>query len=144
MVAADRALLVPLHLRDLRASRVLLSSAIAGGPDPADYADDLAALIEHLDLADVRIVAQSMGGWSAVEHALRRTGKVKALVLAATTGTIDPKGMREPERSRLEGGRDSAEGLPTSSSAASTWQPARGAWPPSSPPCTSSTVTSTT
>jgi 3-oxoadipate enol-lactonase len=86
------------------------SSAIAGGPDPADYADDLGAVIEHLDLADVRIVAQSMGGWSAVEYALRRTGKVKALVLAATTGTIDPKGMREPERARLEGWtRDSAE-----------------------------------
>ncbi len=86
------------------------SSAIAGGPNPADYADDLAALIEHLELPDIRIVAQSMGGWSAVEYALRRTGKVKALVLAATTGTIDPKGMREPERSRLEGWtRDSGE-----------------------------------
>ena len=86
------------------------SSAIAGGPNPADYADDLAALIEHLELPDIRIVAQSMGGWSAVEYALRRTGKVKALVLAATTGTIDPKRMREPERSRLEGWtRDSAE-----------------------------------
>ena len=44
-----------------------------------------------------------MGGWSAVEYALRRTGKVKALVLAATTGTLDPRRMREPERSRLEG-----------------------------------------
>ena len=40
------------------------SSAIPGGPDPADYAGDLAALIEHLALADVRLVAQSMGGWS--------------------------------------------------------------------------------
>jgi len=79
------------------------SSAIAGGPDPADYADDLAALIEHLELYDIRIVAQSMGGWSAVEYALRRTGKLRALVLAATTGTIDPKRMREPERARLEG-----------------------------------------
>jgi pimeloyl-ACP methyl ester carboxylesterase len=78
------------------------SSTIAGGPDPADYADDLAALIEHLGLADVRIVAQSMGGWSAVEYALRRTGKLRALVLAATTGTIDLKRLREPERARLE------------------------------------------
>ena len=86
------------------------SSVIAGGPNPVDYADDLAALIEHLELPDIRIVAQSMGGWSAVEYALRRTGKVKALVLAATTGTIDPKRMREPERARLEGWtRDSAE-----------------------------------
>ena len=79
------------------------SSAISGGPDPADYAGDLAALIEHLALTDVRLVAQSMGGWSVVEYALRRTGKVKALVLAATTGTLDPRRIREPERSRLEG-----------------------------------------
>jgi pimeloyl-ACP methyl ester carboxylesterase len=79
------------------------SSVISGGPDPADYAGDLAALIEHLELADVRLVAQSMGGWTMVEYALRRTGKVKALVLAATTGTLDPRRMREPERSRLEG-----------------------------------------
>ena len=78
------------------------SSALPGGPDPADYADDLAALIDHLGLADVRIVAQSMGGWTAVEYALRRTGKLRALVLAATTGTIDPARFREPERSRLK------------------------------------------
>ena len=78
------------------------SSAIPGGPDPTDYTDDLAALIEHLALADVRLVAQSMGGWSVVEYALCRTGKVKALVLAATTGTLDPRRIREPERSRLE------------------------------------------
>jgi len=65
------------------------SSSIAGGPDPADYAGDLAALIEHLGLAEVRILAQSMGGTTAVEYALRHTGKLKALVLASTTGTID-------------------------------------------------------
>lgn len=87
------------------------SSAIEGGPDPADYGDDLAALINHLKLDDVRVVAQSMGGWSAVEYALKRTGKLKALVLAATTGSIDPMKMREPERSRL------AEWLKTSEAA---------------------------
>ena len=78
------------------------SSALPAGPDPADYADDLTALIDHLGLAEVRVVAQSMGGWTAVEYALRRTGKLKALVLAATTGTIDPGRIREPERSRLK------------------------------------------
>jgi len=78
------------------------SSSIAGGPDPADYAGDLASLIEHLGLAEVRILAQSMGGATAVEYALRHTGKLKALVLASTTGTIDPACMREPERSRLQ------------------------------------------
>jgi len=66
------------------------SDPIAGGPHPRDYVGDLAALIAHLGLTDVRIVAQSMGGWSAVEYALRQPAALKGLVLAATSGTLDP------------------------------------------------------
>ncbi len=77
------------------------SSALPGGPDPADYADDLAALIAHLDLADVRVVAQSMGGWSAVEYALRRPPELRALVLAATTGSVDPQRLPQADREAL-------------------------------------------
>ncbi|MDZ4869317.1 MAG: alpha/beta hydrolase [Alphaproteobacteria bacterium] len=77
------------------------SSPIAGGPNPADYAGDLAALIEHLNLTDVRIVAQSMGGWSTVEYALTKPAGLKAIVLAGTTGTIDPLQIEDPERSRI-------------------------------------------
>ncbi len=77
------------------------SSAIAGGPDPKDYAADLAALIIHLELDDVRVVAQSMGGWTAIEYALTQPRELKALVLAGTTGTINPQQIGEPERSRL-------------------------------------------
>lgn len=77
------------------------SSLIEDGPDPADYAGDLAALVAHLDLKGVRIVAQSMGGWSAVEYALTKPVELKAVVLAGTTGTIDPRLIDEPERTRL-------------------------------------------
>jgi 3-oxoadipate enol-lactonase len=77
------------------------SSAIAGGPDPKDYAGDLAALIEHLKLDDVRIVAQSMGGWTAAEYALTKPKALKAVVFACTTGTIDAQKIGEPERARL-------------------------------------------
>lgn len=77
------------------------STAPAGGPDPAEYAGDVAALVDELKLGDIRMVCQSMGGWSGVEYALLRPGRVKALVLAATTGTLDPRQMREPERGRL-------------------------------------------
>ncbi|MBM3651039.1 MAG: alpha/beta hydrolase [Alphaproteobacteria bacterium] len=65
------------------------SDAIPGGPDPADYADDLAALIDHLEFPDVRLVGQSMGGWTVLEYAIARPGKVKALVLSSTSGTLD-------------------------------------------------------
>jgi pimeloyl-ACP methyl ester carboxylesterase len=64
------------------------SSAPPGGPDPADYAGDLAALIDHLGASDVRIVAQSMGGWTALDYALAHPDRVRALVLASTAGTI--------------------------------------------------------
>jgi 3-oxoadipate enol-lactonase len=77
------------------------SSAINGGPDPADYADDLAAIVTHLDVTDVRVVSQSMGGWGALEYALRRPPALKTLVLGATTGTISTHLIREPERGQL-------------------------------------------
>ena len=64
-------------------------SDIPGGPDPNDFAGDLAALIEHLRLSDVRLVAQSMGGWTSIEYMLSYPHKVRALVLASTCGTID-------------------------------------------------------
>src|SRR5438105_12346743 len=64
------------------------SSALPGGPDPAQYAGDLGALIDHLALADVRLVAQSMGGWACLEYALAHPERVRALVLASTAGTI--------------------------------------------------------
>lgn len=78
------------------------STAPGGVIDPAAYAGDLAALVDELGLGDIRIVCQSMGGWSGVEYALLRPGRVKALVLAATSGSLDPRQMREPERSRLD------------------------------------------
>lgn len=77
------------------------SSPITGGPNPADYAGDLAALVTHLELDDVRVVAQSMGGWTTIEYALTRPRALKAIVLAGTTGTIDPLQIGEPERARV-------------------------------------------
>ena len=68
------------------------SDPIPGGPDPADYASDLAALIDHLGCAELRLVGQSMGGWTVLEYAIAHPGKVKALVLSSTSGTIDRRG----------------------------------------------------
>jgi pimeloyl-ACP methyl ester carboxylesterase len=72
-------------------------STVAGGlPDPADYASDLAALADQLGLDRFAIVAQSMGGWGAVEFALQAPQRVSALVLAATSGTFDAR-TADPE-----------------------------------------------
>jgi pimeloyl-ACP methyl ester carboxylesterase len=64
------------------------SSAPPGGPDPAAYLDDLTALIDHVGARDVRIVAQSMGGWSALGFAFAYPERVRALVLASTAGGL--------------------------------------------------------
>lgn len=68
------------------------SDPIPGGPDAADYAGDLAALIDHLKFGDVRLVAQSMGGWTMLEYAIAHPGKVKVLVMSSTAGTIERRG----------------------------------------------------
>jgi 3-oxoadipate enol-lactonase len=78
-----------------------------GVPDPTEFAGDLAALIEHLRLSDVRLVAQSMGGLSSIEYIISHPQhKVRALVLASTSGSIhkpsvalaDPQRLPEWER----------------------------------------------
>ncbi len=65
------------------------SDPVAGGPDPADDAGDLAALIGHLALQRPVLVAQSMGGWGCVEYALANPGTARGLMMACTTGTLD-------------------------------------------------------
>ena len=64
------------------------SSAPPGGPDPEKYGEDLAALLDHIGAQDVRIVAQSMGGWSALDYGFANPARVRALVLASTGGSM--------------------------------------------------------
>ena len=72
-----------------------LSREASGGRGPDAFVDDLAALVEHLGVPDVRLVAQSMGGWACLGYALSHPGRVRALVMASTTGTLaDPEILR--------------------------------------------------
>jgi 3-oxoadipate enol-lactonase len=64
------------------------STEAPGGPGPRAFADDLATLIDHLGLRDVRLVAQSMGGWTCLAYALREPARVRALVMACTVGGL--------------------------------------------------------
>jgi 3-oxoadipate enol-lactonase len=69
------------------------SSAAVLPPDPAEFAGDLEALLDRLGIARCAFVAQSMGGWASVEFALAHPTRVAALVLAATSGTFDPRAL---------------------------------------------------
>ena len=73
------------------------SSPVPGARAPDAYADDLAALIQELELEDVALVAQSMGGWTCLEYALHEPGRVRALVMASTSGTLDFNQLDVPE-----------------------------------------------
>jgi 3-oxoadipate enol-lactonase len=78
------------------------SSSIEGGPDPADFAADLAALISHLELTDVHLVGQSMGGWEAIEYALTQPPELKAMLLIGSTGTVDMTKIADIDHARLD------------------------------------------
>ncbi len=61
------------------------------GPEPARFVDDLEALLDHLGAEEVRLIGQSMGGFTCLGFALRHPQRVKALVMASTLA-----GMRRP------------------------------------------------
>ena len=73
------------------------SSAVPGKAAPDFYADDLSALIRELDLESVALVAQSMGGWTCLDYALREPNKVRALVMASTSGVLDFSQLKNAE-----------------------------------------------
>ncbi|MSQ64648.1 MAG: alpha/beta hydrolase [Betaproteobacteria bacterium] len=77
------------------------SSAVPGAAAPAAYADDLAALIDELQLQDVRLVAQSMGGWTCMEYALRKPGTLRSLVMACTSGALDFRQLQGPAEAQI-------------------------------------------
>jgi 3-oxoadipate enol-lactonase len=56
------------------------------------FEDDLAALVDHLGYSQVRLVAQSMGGWTALAYTVQHPERVAALVMADTAG-----GLTSPE-----------------------------------------------
>ena len=71
------------------------SSAVAGKTAPDSYADDLAALIQEFNLRS-GLVAQSMGGWTCLDYALREPERVRALVMASTSGTLRFRPAEKP------------------------------------------------
>lgn len=68
-----------------------LTPGTGGQPDPATFASDLKALLDHLDIDRAVLVAQSMGGVTNLGFALAHPDRVIGLLLGDTTGGIgDP------------------------------------------------------
>ena len=56
------------------------------------FIEDLASLLDHLDIQEARLVAQSMGGMACIGLAAAEPQRVKAVVMADTAG-----GLTSPE-----------------------------------------------
>jgi pimeloyl-ACP methyl ester carboxylesterase len=61
-------------------------------------ADDVAALLDRLDLPEVVLGGLSMGGYVAMAFLRRHPGRVNALVLADTKAGADPEPAKEKRR----------------------------------------------
>ncbi|HEY7801973.1 MAG TPA: alpha/beta hydrolase [Dehalococcoidia bacterium] len=70
------------------------------------FHEDLRALLDLLEIRQAAIVAQSMGGRTAVGFALRNPGRCRAMVLAGTTGGAvddDVRKLQEEHRASSVG-----------------------------------------
>ena len=73
------------------------SEAPATGYAVADYADDVAALIEHFHLTDFTLVGHSMGGKVAMAYAARQPAGLRELILIAPS-PLSPEPISDDER----------------------------------------------
>ena len=64
------------------------SVAPYGSPLRENFAADIIALVDYLEIDQTFLVAQSMGGFSCLEFALARPGQTLGLVLGDTTGGV--------------------------------------------------------
>jgi len=63
---------------------------VEGGPGVAAFPDDLAALLDHLDVDRAALVGHSMSGWTAASFATQQPHRASALVLSGTPGGLLP------------------------------------------------------
>ena len=64
------------------------SKELPGGPGRAAFVEDLRGLLDHLEISETCLVGQSMGGGTCLGFAVAYPRRVRALVLADTSGGI--------------------------------------------------------
>jgi len=79
------------------------SEDVDDGPGRRGFADDLRELLDFLEIERCAIVAQSMGGRTAVGFSVRNPTRVGALVLAGTTGGAVSEDLREKQEAYRAG-----------------------------------------
>ncbi len=65
------------------------SHDIPNGPGPNAFVEDLAALLDYLDIPKAVVAGQSMGGWTVCGFAAAHPDRTKALILCDTTAGVE-------------------------------------------------------
>lgn len=78
------------------------SRDIDDGPGRHAFADDLAALLDHLSIERSYLVGQSMGGWTCLSFAVAYPNRTAGLVLADTSAGINDQSIFSAYRARGE------------------------------------------
>lgn len=86
--------------------RSLDTNALGG----SSYGRDLDALLTHLGVTEFDLVAQSMGGWTALAFALAHPGRIRRLVMADTHGGLRVSEQRSAPRIAVPEGSHPATG----------------------------------
>ena len=76
--------------------------SVGDEPDPTEFAEDLAALLDHLGIQQAALIAQSMGGWTCLDFALNYPRRVWALVMSSTSGIVDLSTLGALELEKIE------------------------------------------
>jgi pimeloyl-ACP methyl ester carboxylesterase len=65
------------------------------GPQPGTIAEDLHALVDHLDLDQFHLVGVAGGGFAAYDYVLWHPERLRSLAIAASGGAITDEEMRQ-------------------------------------------------
>lgn len=79
---------VPALMQDHRVICADLRTRLAPADTLDRFADDLAELLDHLEIPEAAVVGQSLGGAIAMRFAVRHPGRVRALVLSNTLARV--------------------------------------------------------
>ena len=71
-------------------------------PDPLDFNDKLLSFLNKKSMGKVSLFGWSMGGFLAVEFALKNSGRVDELILLGIRKSFDPKVLDEVRKKILE------------------------------------------
>ena len=94
-------------VRGFRGAGPAFEDAQLSGATMDDYADDLVALIDHLDIERVAVAGLSMGGYIAMALAARAPERVTHLIVADTRMTADtPEGRAARDTMKADVARD--------------------------------------